>query len=151
MALKRPESVLVVLYNEHNQVLVLQRMDDANFWQSVTGTMEGCEAPIQTALREVYEETGVNLSFSSNSKGAFLQHLIDCRLVNQYSIRSEWRYRYGPGVDKNFEYVFCAQIPANSKIIMTEHTAYEWLSKEAAISKVWSPTNKTAIKQFVPQ
>ena len=32
MAYKRPESVLVVLYNEHNQVLIMQRNDDADFW-----------------------------------------------------------------------------------------------------------------------
>lgn len=150
MTFKRPESVLVVLYNEHLQVLVLQRMDDANFWQSVTGTMEGKEAPIQTAAREVLEETGINLSFDRSESGGFLHHLMDCRQVNQYSIREDWRYRYPPNVDKNFEYVFCAQVPASSNIILTEHTAYVWLDKQAAMTKVWSSTNKQAIEQFVP-
>jgi dATP pyrophosphohydrolase len=150
MVFKRPESVLVVLYNEYNEVLVLQRMDDADFWQSVTGTMEGVEAPIQTAVREVLEETGIDLSFEGSGNGAFLQHLMDCRQVNQYSIREDWRYRYPPGVDKNFEYVFCAQVPASTNITLTEHTAFVWLSKQDAINKVWSATNKNAIAQFVP-
>lgn len=150
MALKRPESVLVVLFNEYNEVLVLQRMDDANFWQSVTGTMEGVEAPIQTAVREVFEETGIDLSFERLGSGGFLHHLMDCRQVNQYSIREDWRYRYPPGVDKNFEYVFCAKVPASANITLTEHTAYVWLNKQEAISKVWSATNKNAIAQFVP-
>lgn len=151
MSVKRPESVLVVLYNEYNQVLVLQRMDDANFWQSVTGTMELSEVPMQTAAREVQEETGINLAFDRQGEGGFLHHLMDCRLTNQYIIREEWRYRYAPGVTKNFEYVFCAQVPSHSKIILTEHTDYVWLSKYDAIAKVWSDTNKYAIEQFVPE
>jgi dATP pyrophosphohydrolase len=151
MTVKRPESVLIVLYNEYNEVLVLQRMDDADFWQSVTGTMETGEVPIQTAAREVQEETGINLAFTHKGKGGFVHHLMDCRLVNQYIIRQKWRYRYAPGVTRNFEYVFCAQVPANSKIILTEHTDHLWLSKNDAIAKVWSATNKNAIEQFVPE
>ncbi|MFT6268911.1 MAG: dATP pyrophosphohydrolase [Alphaproteobacteria bacterium] len=151
MTVKRPESVLVVLYDEYNHVLVLQRMDDAEFWQSVTGTMEGSEVPIQTAAREVQEETGINLAFSRHGKGGFLHHLMDCRLTNQYLIREDWRYRYAPGVTKNFEYVFCAQVPSQSKIILTEHTAFKWMSKQDAIAKVWSVTNKHAIERFVPE
>jgi len=147
---KRPESVLVVLYNEHNEVLVLQRTDDANFWQSVTGSMEGSEAPMQTAAREVLEETGIDLSFERRKVLGFLHYLMDCRMLNQYSIRKDWRYRYAPGVDKNVEYVFCALVPASSVITLTEHTAYEWLTKPQAIAKVWSNSNKHAIEKFVP-
>ena len=40
MSLKRPESVLVIIYDQHHRVLVMQRDDDASFWQSVTGTIE---------------------------------------------------------------------------------------------------------------
>ena len=72
MAYKRPESVLVVLYNEHNQVLIMQRNDDAEFWQSVTGTIEEGELPLGTAYREVAEETGVVLSPESGD-------IVDCQ------------------------------------------------------------------------
>ncbi|MEC7360158.1 MAG: dihydroneopterin triphosphate diphosphatase, partial [Pseudomonadota bacterium] len=37
MAYKKPESALVVLYDQHYRVLLLQRQDDPTFWQSVTG------------------------------------------------------------------------------------------------------------------
>ena len=60
MAYKKPESALVVLYDEHHRVLLLQRMDDASFWQSVTGALEEGELPIETAYREVFEETGID-------------------------------------------------------------------------------------------
>ncbi len=140
---KRPESVLVVLYNEHSEVLVLQRDDDPNFWQSVTGSMEHDEVPCQTALREVYEETSIDLTQRSHC-------LLDCRLTNQYKIREDWRYRYAPDVTHNFEYVFCAQVQKSSQIILTEHLQYLWLNKMSAIQKVWSKTNKLAIQEFVP-
>jgi dATP pyrophosphohydrolase len=144
LPLKRPESVLVVLFNEQQQVLVLQREDDPNFWQSVTGSMEIGEVPVQTALREVLEETGIDIV------GCKLL-IADCRQVNQYVIREDWRYRYAQGVTTNFEYVFCVQIPAQSAIHLTEHLQYLWLEKSAAIAKVWSATNKIAIEQFVPK
>lgn len=144
MAYKRPESVLVVLYNEHHQVLVLQREDDPDFWQSVTGTMEDGERPIDTAYREVEEETGIALAAS--------QHQItDCGQFNFYDIRPMWRYRYPPGTTQNKEHVFFAQVPSSSVIVLTEHLAYQWLSKADALNKVWSPTNRDAILAFVPE
>ncbi len=146
MEIKRPESVLVVLYNEHSQVLALQRMDDPSFWQSVTGSMEMDESPMQTALREVNEEVGISLI----ANWPFENGLIDCRRVNQYSIREDWRHRYEIGVTTNFEYVFCAQISSQARIILTEHLSYEWLTKEQAIDKVWSQSNKLAIQTFTP-
>ena len=144
MTYKRPESVLVVLYNEHSQVLVMQRNDDPDFWQSVTGTIEAGESPIAAAYREVGEETGVNLSPQSGD-------IVDCQHVNQYEIRKEWQHRYPPDNFVNTEYVFVTQIPTDSRIILTEHSAYEWLDKPTALARVWSPSNRNAILAFVPE
>ncbi|MDT0594681.1 dihydroneopterin triphosphate diphosphatase [Glaciecola petra] len=135
--------MLVVIFNQYNQVLVLQRDDDANFWQSVTGSMEQDEVPVSTALREVKEETGIDIKAARHS-------LMDCRQTNQYTIREDWRHRYAPGITLNFEYVFCVQVASDSKITLTEHLSYLWLDKSAAIAKVWSNTNKQAIEAFVP-
>ena len=144
MTYKRPESVLVVLYNEHSQVLVMQRNDDPDFWQSVTGTIEAGESPIAAAYREVGEETGVNLSPQSGD-------IVDWQHVNQYEIRKEWQHRYPPDNFVNTEYVFVTQIPSDSRIILTEHSAYEWLDKPEALARVWSPSNRNAILAFVPE
>lgn len=144
MTYKRPESVLVVLYNEHNQVLMMQRNDDPDFWQSVTGTIEAGESPINAAYREVGEETGVILSPQAGD-------IVDCQHVNQYEIRKEWQHRYPPDNFVNTEYVFVTQIPSDSTIILTEHSAYEWLDKTAALERVWSPSNHAAIMAFVPE
>ena len=42
------------------QVLIMERADKPGFWQSVTGSLEAGETPMQTAIREVKEETGLD-------------------------------------------------------------------------------------------
>lgn len=143
MQLKRAESVLVVIRDEHKQVLIMQRDDDANFWQSVTGTIEMGEIPLNAAYRELEEETGIALPKS-------IHPILDCRLMNQYKIRPIWLYRYPPGTEFNNEYVFCIKVPAGLPIVLTEHTDFSWTSKQEAMQRVWSKTNRDAIAQFVP-
>ncbi|WP_340676521.1 dihydroneopterin triphosphate diphosphatase [Paraglaciecola sp.] len=138
-----PESALIVIFNNSGQVLMLQRNDDPLFWQSVTGTREVNETPIQTAQREVFEETGIDIT-------ALSYQLIDCQQTNQYEIRPRWRHRYPPDALINTEYVFALQVADEQRIILTEHSAFLWLSKPQAMEKVWSPSNKDAIQHFVP-
>ena len=52
---KKPVSVLVLLHDGAGHVLLLERADREGFWQSVTGSLEDGEAPVQAALREVAE------------------------------------------------------------------------------------------------
>jgi dATP pyrophosphohydrolase len=143
MQLKRPESVLVVIRDENNQVLIMQRDDDADFWQSVTGTIELGEIPLNAAYRELAEETGIALPKSTHP-------IVDCRLMNQYKIRLAWLYRYPRGSEFNNEYVFSVKVPAGLPIVLTEHTDFNWTSKQEAMQRVWSKTNREAIAQFVP-
>lgn len=57
---KQPVSVLVVIYTQALEVLLLERADYAGYWQSVTGSRDGEEALRETAIREVLEETGID-------------------------------------------------------------------------------------------
>ncbi|MFY3757997.1 dihydroneopterin triphosphate diphosphatase, partial [Escherichia coli] len=62
MNYKRPESVLVVIYaRSSGRVLMLQRRDDTEFWQSVTGSLEADESPLHAAQREIKEEVGIDV------------------------------------------------------------------------------------------
>ena len=138
-----PQSALTVVYNRAGQVLVMQRNDDPDFWQSVTGTLEQGEKPIETARREVLEETSIDITQST-------YQLIDCQKVNTYEIRDIWKHRYPPSTPYNTEHVFAVEVAVNQSIVLTEHSAYLWLDKQSALQKVWSDTNREAIALYVP-
>lgn len=143
MQYRIPQSALTVVYNQSGQVLVMQRNDDPEFWQSVTGTLESGEQPIETALREVLEETGIDIN-------AHDYRLIDCHKINTYEIRDRWKHRYPPSTPHNTEHVFAVEVSNKQPVSLTEHSAYLWLDKEAAMQKVWSDTNREAISLYVP-
>ncbi|MEO8036124.1 MAG: lipoyl(octanoyl) transferase LipB [Acidobacteriota bacterium] len=50
--------VKVVVHHEGKVLLLHRRPERGNFWQPITGSIEEGEAPIDTARREVLEETG---------------------------------------------------------------------------------------------
>lgn len=138
---KQPVSVLVIIYDDQQRILLLQRTDHPEFWQSVTGSREEHEAMTQTALREVFEETGIQASPAQ---------LQDWHHVNQYEIYPHWRYRYAPGVTHNTEHVFSLCIPADSNIKLSarEHLQAQWYDLPTAITKVFSPSNRAALIQL---
>jgi len=136
---KIPESVLVVIYTPRLEVLLIERADHAGFWQSVTGSRDTLDEPLQrTALREVQEETGI---------AARPAQLHDWRLSNVYDIYPAWRHRYAPGVVRNTEHVFGLCVPAVCAVTLSphEHTAAQWLAHRAAADRCFSPSNAEAI------
>ena len=74
--LRRPVSVLVVVYSNDGQALALHRQSPFAFWQSVTGSLQPGETHADAARRELLEETGLSdegeLSFSGGLPSSFL-------------------------------------------------------------------------------
>ncbi|EAQ9124542.1 dihydroneopterin triphosphate diphosphatase [Salmonella enterica subsp. enterica serovar Chester] len=140
---KRPVSVLVVIFaQDTKRVLMLQRRDDPDFWQSVTGSIEEGETALQAAVREVKEEVTIDVSAEQLT-------LIDCQRTVEFEIFSHLRHRYAPGVMHNTEFWFCLELPHERQVIFTEHLTYQWLDAPdaAALTKSWS--NRQAIEEFV--
>ena len=136
---KRPESVLVLVYTQAQEFLLMQRVRPASFWQSVTGAMAWDETdPEITAYRELAEETGISASAGS---------IINCHTSQQFPIKAAWRHRYPPDVKFNTEHVFRLKLPERLPIVLNpaEHIEYLWLSREQALAKVTSYTNRDAI------
>jgi dATP pyrophosphohydrolase len=138
---KQPVSVLVVIYTSNMEVLLLERTDHANYWQSVTGSREGDETLRDTAIREVLEETSLD---------ANQYQLADWQLQNNYEIYPHWRHRYAAGITQNTEHVFGLQLPDRLSVRLAprEHLNFQWQPVQAAADKVFSPSNQAAILQL---
>ena len=138
---KQPVSVLVVIYTTNMDVLLLERADHPGYWQSVTGSRDGTETLAETALREVHEETGLDVR----------QYVLtDWQSQNVYEIYPHWRYRYPPGITHNTEHVFGLQLPdvVPVRLEPREHLNYKWLAWQDAADKVFSPSNRAAILEL---
>lgn len=143
-ACKIPQSVLVLIHTPVAEVLLIQRSDANDFWQSVTGSKDSPDEDYQTtAIREVQEETGIDCRAGSDLADA----LVDWRLENVYEIYPRWRHRYAPGVTRNTEHLFGLCVPARTPVRLDprEHVAYRWLPWQEAADACFSPSNAEAI------
>lgn len=137
MSFKTPVSVLVVIHTPGLAVLLLERAANPGFWQSVTGSLETGERPVEAAIREVAEETGIACSAAD---------LRDWRLSNRFEIFPQWRARYAEGISHNTEHVFSLCIDEQSiKLAPDEHRGWRWLPWREAAAACFSWTNRDAI------
>lgn len=144
MVFKNPVSVLVLIHSPEHEILLLERASHAGFWQSVTGSLEPSELPLETAQRELQEETGIHVPASA---------LVDWHLSNCYEIFVEWRHRYAPDVTHNLEHVFSVCVPRTTAICLSarEHRQYAWCSAAQAAKQVFSWSNRDAILMLASQ
>jgi dATP pyrophosphohydrolase len=139
---RRPESVLVVIHTRALDCLLLKRVRPADFWQSVTGTLNWGETAAAAAAREVVEETGLDPA-----------GLTDSGVRETFAILPAWRARFAPDVAENVEHLWYLPIAAPVDVTLNpaEHTAYEWLPLEDAIRRVSSWTNRNALIALRPR
>jgi dATP pyrophosphohydrolase len=137
VSFKTPVSVLVVIHTPSHEVLLLERAGHPGFWQSVTGSLETGERPVEAAIREVAEETGITCTEAD---------LCDWRLANRFEIFPQWRARYAEGVTHNTEHVFSLRVAKQAiRIAPDEHLAWHWLPWREAAAACFSWTNRDAI------
>jgi dihydroneopterin triphosphate diphosphatase len=128
-----------VIHTPEFHCLLLERVQPASFWQSVTGTLHWDETPAETAAREVVEETGLNAA-----------GLVDAQLQQRFPILPEWRTRYAADVSENLEHLWYLMVPEIAPVTLNpeEHTASQWFPLEDAIKKVASWTNRAALERL---
>ena len=137
---KLPVSVLVLVYTRDLDVLLLERADFPDHWQSVTGSCEPGEALARTAVRELFEETGID--------AARYGGVVDWGMQNDFEIYRQWRHRYPPGTTHNTEHVFALEVPERVPVRLAprEHRRQAWLPWREAAARVFSWTNRAAIE-----
>ena len=138
VAWKRPESILVIVVNHDDEYLVMERVQPAGFWQSITGSLEPDETPAQAAQRELMEETGIDAVPVSQ------EYFVD------FPIREPWRQHYAPDVEFNREHVFVVALANRVDVVLCpeEHCRFEWVSREQALERLSSPTNIAAVQRL---
>jgi dATP pyrophosphohydrolase len=140
---KIPVSTLIVMYTRAPRVLLIERADHPGYWQSVTGSQEPGETLVETATREVREETGIDPDRFGGVR--------DWQLCNLYEIYPQWRHRYPPGTTHNMEHVFGLALPSELAVALApaEHTAWCWLPPAEAAARCFSWSNREAILRLV--
>ena len=135
---KLPVSALLLVYTPDLRVLLLERADFPDHWQSVTGSRDQDEGLVDTARREVLEETGIDVDDYV---------LRDWHVTNEYEIFPQWRHRYPPGTTVNTEHVFSLDVgvPVPVRLSAREHARHVWLRHQAAATRCFSWSNRDAI------
>jgi dihydroneopterin triphosphate diphosphatase len=139
MSPKLPVSVLVVVHTRQREVLLLGRALRRDLWQSVTGSLDRVDEPLeQAAAREVLEETGI---------GADSGRLRRWNLTYTFEIWQQWRHRFPPGVTHNREHAFGLELPGPCAVRLApdEHVAFAWLPWREAAARCFSWSNRDAI------
>ncbi|HYR36955.1 MAG TPA: dihydroneopterin triphosphate diphosphatase [Burkholderiales bacterium] len=139
MNYKLPVSVLVVVHTTEREVLLLERALRPAYWQSVTGSLDDMNEPLERAAeREVREETGIDASAG---------RLTRWNVVYTFEIYRQWRHRFAPGVIHNVEQLFALELPARLPVTLAadEHLAFAWLPWPEAAAKCFSWSNRDAI------
>jgi dATP pyrophosphohydrolase len=136
---KLPVSVLVVVYTSALDVLLLERADFPDHWQSVTGSQEAGETLAETALRELAEETGIDARPYGGVR--------DWDTHREFEIFPQWRHRYAPGTTHNREHAFGLEVRERVPVRLAarEHRQCAWLPWRDAAARCFSWTNRDAI------
>jgi dATP pyrophosphohydrolase len=139
---KLPVSVLVVVHTAELEVLLLERAMRQGYWQSVTGSLDQLDEPLEAAAaREVREETGIVAAQGT---------LARWNVANTFEIYAQWRHRFAPGVLYNTEHVLGLRLPARAPVSLApdEHVAFAWLPWREAAQKCFSWSNRDAIRML---
>ena len=128
MELKKEKSCGCIIIKDNKVLLVYEK--NMNFWGFPKGHMEKEENEIETALREVKEEVGIDVKINNKK-----------RYVLNYNIRNE--------IDKTT--VLYVAVHKNDKIIMQESEIEDakWCNFEEALNTLTFDDSREMFKQVI--
>ena len=136
--MRAPFQILAVPYRfiENELCFCVFRRAGSDVWQFIAGGGENNEKPIETALREIKEETGVTTEKLTALKSVAF---VPAEVVAE-NMRTHW--------DKNIfvipEYSFAFECDLEP-FLLNEHTEYKWLTYDEARKLLKWDSNKVAM------
>ncbi len=137
--MRAPLQVLVILYKkEKDEILYgIGLRSTRNIWQFVAGGAEDKETPIEAAIRELSEETGINIK---EEDLIVLDSKTTIPVVNVTGT-----YTWGKDVFVIPEYAFAVDATSFQIKLSNEHTEFKWLEYNKAMDILTYDSNKSAL------
>ncbi len=138
-----PYQVLVILFlrvEDDIKYCIFERNSPKSLTQFIAGGGENNESPIEAAIREVFEESGVN--------NANFQQLTSTCYIPTYIFSEAQREEWGSEVFVIPEYSFGAEVKSDMIQISDEHTGFRWVSYNEAYNHLKWDSNKTALYEL---
>lgn len=135
---RAPFQVLVFPYRKVGddfEYALLKRSDNG-YWQAVAGGGEDSETPLEAAMRETYEESGLPIDSS------FLQ--LDT-VISVPVIHFGDSHLWGDDIYVIPQYCFGVLVKERHLVLSREHTDLRWLIYEEAHRTMSYEDNKTAL------
>ena len=137
--MRAPLQVLVILYKKEKDKILygIGLRSTRNIWQFVAGGAEDKETPIEAAIRELSEETGINIK---EEDLIVLDSKTTIPVVNVTGT-----YTWGKDVFVVPEYAFAVNATNFQIKLSNEHTEFKWLKYDKAMEILTYDSNKTAL------
>jgi lipoyl(octanoyl) transferase len=130
--------VKVMIHDGELVLLLHRRPERGNFWQPITGSIEDSESPLETARREILEETGHRIEPG------------DLDLRQSFMIDSQYLESRFPSPIIAAETSFVAQLPSQATIHMDadEHDHFGWFTFAEAYEKIRWTDDREALERL---
>ena len=134
-----PRDVLVYIFRWRStapELLMLRRTPErGGFWHWVSGAPERGESDLEGAIREVREETGLDVAGTIFALGYRYEYRLNPRRA------ARWLELYGPGVTRIPVETFAAEAPPmwEPEVDRSEHDDYVWCTFEEAEGRLFWP------------
>lgn len=120
----------IIYFKEKNALKFLLLQYRGKYWEFARGHIEPDESAIETAKREIKEETGLGR----------------LKFIDNFQTQSAWQYAQdGQLVDKEVT-LFLAESQNREVDISHEHIGYEWLTAREALNRITFDNSKKAFK-----
>jgi lipoyl(octanoyl) transferase len=130
--------VKVMVHDDHRVLLLHRRPERGNFWQPITGSIEEGETPIETARREIAEETG----HRGNPEALDLHQ--------SFMIESQYLEARHPGPIIASEVGFVARLASAVPIQIDadEHDDFGWFTFSEAYERIRWTDDREALERL---